>query len=96
MPSTTKPFVGAAVHYILDSGPHALECRPAWIVVVQGENARLRVATLGIEDGATYAGEHGCGFYLTGTMPYGNGAHVGGTWHWTHEGCGPERLTAPR
>lgn len=81
--SPVKPFVVAQVHFVLDMGPHALECRPATVLRAVGDKLDLMVFTLEHLDGMKYADGH----YLALGTQYADGLHLGGTWHWPGESC---------
>lgn len=75
-----KPSIGRVVHYVsygTPGGEYGSECRAAIITEVPQ-------AAPGVTVGLTVLNP--TGMFFNRTVPYDDGEHRGGTWHW------PERV----
>ena len=85
MEKTQVPSVGRVVHFILPSGPHRGEHRPAIIVKVWSDRpephtaCQLQVFTDCTNDGPEYASGL---YWATSVQQAPEHEHRFGTWHW--------------
>lgn len=75
------PSIGRVVHYRLDVGPHAGDCRPALIVRVWGEGPDALVNLQVLTDGGNDEDEYASGIVWR-TSVHRNTDNEPGSWHW--------------
>jgi hypothetical protein len=76
------PSIGRVVHYRLDIGPHAGECRPAFVVRVWSDTlVNLQVFVDGTNDyDKPHQGTESLPLWRTSV--HQNSDNEPGTWHW--------------